>query len=144
MLKPLIESTIYLFLKIFKIIFIFRWWGREGEREGEKHQCVVASHMPPLGDLAHNPGMCPDWEWNQWPFGSQASAQSTEPHQTGQNQLFIKYPQISKKVTYIQFDSHTAILFFSPLTHIIFRIVYPIESNWMSLKLKRKKETGEV
>ena len=22
-----------------------------GEREGEKHQCVVASHMPPTGDL---------------------------------------------------------------------------------------------
>ena len=29
--------------------FIFRERGREGEREGEKHQCVVASHMPPLG-----------------------------------------------------------------------------------------------
>ena len=65
MLKPLIESTIYLFLKIFKIIFIFRWWGREGEREGEKHQRMVASRAPPTGDLAHNPGMCPDWEWNQ-------------------------------------------------------------------------------
>ena len=25
--------------------------------------------------------MCPDWESNQWPFGSQASAQSTKPHQ---------------------------------------------------------------
>ena len=31
----------------------------EGEREVEKHQCVVASHMPPPGDLACNPGMCP-------------------------------------------------------------------------------------
>ena len=39
--------------------------GREGEREGEKHQCVVASHVPPTGDLAHNPGMCPDWESNR-------------------------------------------------------------------------------
>ena len=27
-------------------LFIFRQWGREGEREGEKHQCVVASHLP--------------------------------------------------------------------------------------------------
>ena len=35
------------------------------------------------GDLAHNPGMCPDWEWNQRPFGSQASTQSTESHQPG-------------------------------------------------------------
>ena len=59
-----------------------------GEREGEKHQCVVASHVPPTGDLAcHNPGMCPDWELNQQPFGSQASAQSTERHQPGLSSL---------------------------------------------------------
>ena len=32
-------------------------------------------HMPPTGDLACNPGMCPDWESNQWPFGSQAGTQ---------------------------------------------------------------------
>ena len=38
--------------------------GRKGEREGEKHQCVVASHVPLVGDLACNPGMCPDWESN--------------------------------------------------------------------------------
>ena len=37
------------------------------------------------GDLAHNPGMCPDWESNRQPFGSQAGAQSTEPHQPGLN-----------------------------------------------------------
>ena len=70
---------------IFKIFYllIFREKGREGEREEEKHQCVVASHVPPTGDLACNPGMCSDWESNQWPFGSQASAQSTELHQPG-------------------------------------------------------------
>ena len=56
--------------------------GKEG-REGEKHQCVVASHAPPTGDMAHNPGMCPDWELNWRPSGSQASAQCTEPHQPG-------------------------------------------------------------
>ena len=44
---------------------------REGEREGEKYQCVVSSHVPHTGDLAHNPGMCPDWELNWRPFGSQ-------------------------------------------------------------------------
>ena len=27
----------------------------EGEKEGKKHQCVVASHVPPTGDLACNP-----------------------------------------------------------------------------------------
>ena len=62
----------------------FRERGREGEKEGEKHQCVVASHIPPPGDLACNPGMCPGWESNQRPIGSQAGAQSTEPHQPGQ------------------------------------------------------------
>ena len=52
-------------------------------REGETRQCVVASCTPPAGDLASSSGMCPDWEWNQQPFGSQAGAQPTEPHQPG-------------------------------------------------------------
>ena len=39
--------------------------------------------MPPTGDLACNPGMCPDWELNQWPFSSQTGTQSTDPHQPG-------------------------------------------------------------
>ena len=45
--------SLLLFFK--KILFIyFRERGREGEREGEKQQCVVASYVPPIGDLAHN------------------------------------------------------------------------------------------
>ena len=71
----------FVFLK--KILFIFRERGKEGEREGEKHQCVVAPHAPPTGDLAHNTGMGPDWEWNCRPFGYQAGTQSTEPHKPG-------------------------------------------------------------
>ena len=47
-----------------------------GEREGEKHQCVVASYAPPSGDLAHNPGMCPKWGSNERPFGPQVCTQS--------------------------------------------------------------------
>ena len=62
----------------FYLFIIFRERGREGERKGDK-QCVVASHMHPAGDLACNPGMCPGWELNLRPFGSQASTQSTEP-----------------------------------------------------------------
>ena len=41
--------------------------------------------LPPAGDLASNPDMCSDWEMNRQPFGSQASAQSTEPHQPGRH-----------------------------------------------------------
>ena len=41
----------------FKDLFLEK--GRVGEREGEKHQCVVASHVPPTGDLAHNLGVYP-------------------------------------------------------------------------------------
>ena len=44
---------------------------------------MAAFNAPPTGDMAHNPGMCPDWELNLQPFGSQAGAQSTEPHQPG-------------------------------------------------------------
>ena len=62
---------------------MFRKRGKEGEREGEKHHCVVACHMPPTGDLACNPGMCPDWELNWQLFGSQACTQSAELHQPG-------------------------------------------------------------
>ena len=58
---------------------------------GEKHQCVVASHMPQAGDLAHNPGMCPDWESNRRPFGSQACTQSTELHQPGQFSCILNF-----------------------------------------------------
>ena len=43
----------------FKILLTYLERG-EGEREGEKHQCVVAPPMSPAGDLAHTPGMCPD------------------------------------------------------------------------------------
>ena len=73
------------FLGFLKILFIyFQRRGKEGKREGEKHQCVVASHTPPTGDLAHNPGICPDWKLNRQPFGCQTSTQSTDPHQPDQ------------------------------------------------------------
>ena len=44
------------------------------------------------------PQLRPDWESNWQPFGSQASAQSTEPHQRGQgaHNLFrrIRYTHV--------------------------------------------------
>ena len=61
------------------------FWGGEGrekevEKEAEKHHVCLPL---PTRDLAHDPGMCPDWESNQWSFGFQASAQFIEPHQPG-------------------------------------------------------------
>ena len=67
----------FFFLDLY--FFIFRERGREGEREKEKHQCVVASHAPPTGDLAHNPGTCPDWELNQQSFSSQCFQKAPQP-----------------------------------------------------------------
>ena len=78
---------IFTFTHIFyflKILFILR----EKGREGEKHQRVVASPTPPTGDLAQNPGRRLDQESNQWPFGSQAGTQSTDPHQSGHIHIF--------------------------------------------------------
>ena len=73
----------------FNLYFIFRERGKEGEREGEKHQ-LVASRTTPAGDLARNPGTCPDWALNRWHFSLQDSAQSTESHQSGwENQSWI-------------------------------------------------------
>ena len=80
--SPLL-SSLYLFIFLGFHLFIFREGGREEEREGEKHQCVVASHAPSTGDLAHSTSTCPDWESNQQPFGSQACVQSSEPYQPG-------------------------------------------------------------
>ena len=39
--------------------------------------------MPANGDLARNPGICPDWESIQHHFDSQSCTQATEPHQPG-------------------------------------------------------------
>ena len=51
-------------------------------REGETSLCGCLSHTP-TGYLACNPGMCPDWESNRRPFGSQAGTQSSELQQPG-------------------------------------------------------------
>ena len=68
-----------------KILVLERGEGSKKERERnidvrEKHQ-LVASHTLPTRVLAHNLGICLDWESNQQPLGSQASTQSTEPYQ---------------------------------------------------------------
>ena len=80
------------FLKDFIYVILERGEGRE--KEGEKHQRVVASRAPPTGDLAHNPGMCPDWESNPLRFGSHRLALNPLSH-TSQGQTdFSKSIQI--------------------------------------------------
>ena len=74
--------------------------GRKRERERninvpEKHQ-LVASCAPPTGYLAHNPGMCPDWESNQGTFSLWYNAQPTEPHQS--EYIILIYTELSRTV----------------------------------------------
>ena len=83
---------IYLFYFL-KTDFIYLFWerGSEGEREGEEHPCVVASREPPTGDLARNPGVCPDWESNWQPFGLQAATQSEVAYLSDLNKSFKSF-----------------------------------------------------
>ena len=60
------------FLKRFYLFILERWEGKEKEKERnidvqEIHQ-LVDSCTPSTGDLALNPGMCPDQESNLQPF----------------------------------------------------------------------------
>ena len=87
-LNPLSHTSQGLF-----IYFLERGKGRAKKRERdidvqEIHQSV-APHIQPSRDLACNPGMCPDQESNQRPFGAQASFQSTELHQPGLKGRFL-------------------------------------------------------
>ena len=54
------EMEFVIFFKDFIYLFLERGEGKE--KEEEKHLCVSAFLKPPTGDLAYNPGMCPDWE----------------------------------------------------------------------------------
>ena len=77
------------FFKDFIYLFLDRGEGKE--KEGEKHQCAVASHTPPTGDLTWPAiqALCPDWESNWQPFGSQAGTQFTEPHRPEKDLYFL-------------------------------------------------------
>ena len=74
----IIAVNLYYFLFKRFCLLIFKERGRERERETSMCGCLSYTCT---GDLAHNPGLCPDRELNQQPFVLQASAQSTEPHQ---------------------------------------------------------------
>ena len=92
----------YMNIKKIFYLFIFRERGSEGEREGEKHQSVVASCAPSTGDLACHPGMYAYWELNLRPSVLQAGAQSTKPHQPGLYEHFevIKIDLFKDKIDF--------------------------------------------
>ena len=77
------QNMVIFFLNLF---FIYLLLEREGK--GGRKRVRETSITPSPGDLAHNPGMCPDQESNQGPFSLQACAQSTEPHQPGLKYVF--------------------------------------------------------
>ena len=116
-------------------LFIFRERGRE--REGVKHHCVVASHTTSTGDLACNPGTCPEWELNQWPFGSQHSIHWPTPVRAEQSFMtsvcsdfeyifFFNYfkKQVTDTIPHSYREFSSRLLFFS------FSLVYV----WMMTK----------
>ena len=83
---PLLQTHYILFKKF--SLFIFR---ERGKREKEKERnlkCVVASHGPPTGDLAHNPGMCPDWELNLQPLVHRLVLNPLSHTSQGSNSLY--------------------------------------------------------
>ena len=113
-------------------LFIFRERGREGERGEVKHQCVVASWAPPIGDLACNPGMCPDWESNWQHVGSQARAQSTEPHQPGLGGYFNKFFLFSEIKSPVSSDGCKG----SVINRLVFLIASGKSKRALSLRTK--------
>ena len=88
--KEKIDMLDYINMEIFKNMF-FIYFQREGKGWGKRERHInvwLPLIHPPTGDLAPNPGMCPDWESNQRPFGVQAGTQATGLHQPGQNLNF--------------------------------------------------------
>ena len=80
------NPTLFIFFNF--IYFIFRQ-GREGERERNINVWLLLTCL--TGNLAHNPGVCLDWELNLRHFGgSQACIQPSEPYQPGCNYT-LKY-----------------------------------------------------
>ena len=81
------KNVYILFLKDFVYLFLDK--GERKDKERKKNINVWSPLMClSTGDLACDPGMCPDWESNQRPSGSQSGAQSTEPHQPVQKTFF--------------------------------------------------------
>ena len=89
-------SYFYLFLKI--LFIYFREKGKEGERERGKHQCerdtlISCLSRTPAGDLAGNPGMCPDRELNRESLVLRPALSALSHSSQG---LFLVYSELCK------------------------------------------------
>ena len=117
-------------------LFIFKERGREREREGEKHPCVVASHTPMTRDLASNLGMSLDWEANWQRFGSQAGTQSTEKHQPGQTYIVVIFRYYTSLSVYLgswlcsKIQSWCSIIIAIPFLHVERNILCEKGKEW--------------
>ena len=84
---------------VFKIAFIYF----QRKEKGGKHQ-LVASHTHLTRNQTSNPGMCPDWESNWWPFVLRNDTQSSHTTQwqialkRKLNQVFLKSIEPSFKI----------------------------------------------
>ena len=64
--------------------------GKEGRKRERNINVWLPLTRPLLGTWSRDPWMCPDWESNKRPFGSQAGTQSTETHQPRLNIYVLK------------------------------------------------------
>ena len=88
----LIRQRILSSSQILFIYFLERGERRERERKRETSMCkrrLPLAHPQWRTWPACNPGTCPDQESNQQSFSSQASTQSTKPHQPGLGKEFL-------------------------------------------------------
>ena len=74
--------TLLCFFKRFDLL-IFRERGRERERKGEKHQCLVVPRVPPHQGVGLQPRQVLWPGINQRPFVLHSGVCSTEQHQPG-------------------------------------------------------------
>ena len=80
-MSSVISGEVTLFLNK-DFIYLFLERRERKEKEKERNNNVWLPLVPHTGDLAHNTSMCPDWESNQQPFGSQPML--NPPHYTSQ------------------------------------------------------------
>ena len=93
----------YFYISIQNIFFKFYLFPERVERRERGWETSMRGCLlPPTGGegcLAHSPGMLPGQESNQRPLGSQAGAQSTEPHQPGLNTEIFMYAKCINTVS---------------------------------------------